>query len=158
MAGLARRPLGRDNLFLKIWNRARLFFGSLNPLSHRCEGGREIQKTMNPNFLTLNSLISPVSPKNKFGKICKAKSSTIENKGNLSAPNRRILQRPRHPRILQGLSRRAAQGGQDGAISQRSCFFGDRALVGAQAPELSAVARRPSLTHSAAFFGFCFAR
>jgi hypothetical protein len=39
-------------------------------------------KTMNPNFFARNALISHISAKKKFGKICENKSSAIENKGN----------------------------------------------------------------------------
>jgi hypothetical protein len=59
---------------------------------------------MNPNFSRRNSLISPISAKNKFGKIWKAKQSTIENKGVFCSSESRNLAKPRHPRILQGVA------------------------------------------------------
>jgi hypothetical protein len=84
-----------------------MFSESQNPESwDRCEG-RKLQKSTNPNFFARNALIFPVSAKKKFGKICKAMQPTIENKGNFLARLARNLQKPRHPRVLQGSDRRA---------------------------------------------------
>jgi hypothetical protein len=69
-------------------------------------------------------LIFPISRKNKFAKIWKTKSPAIENKGNFLARNRRILEKSRRARILQGCRRRAAKRAHDGAISQELCFPG----------------------------------
>jgi hypothetical protein len=127
LAELARRPwaatICANKLFRKIRNRARLFFGSQNPWSHGRKRGPEIQENANPNFFARNPLNSLVSPKKKFGKICKVKSSPIENKGNFLPLNRRILQKPRLPRILQGLTRRPVGAGRGRAIGQRWCFL-----------------------------------
>jgi hypothetical protein len=55
-----------------------------------------------PNFFADKRLISLISPKKKFGKICKLQSSAIENKGKFWGWNRRFPSNPRHPRVLQG--------------------------------------------------------
>jgi hypothetical protein len=83
-------------------NRAKSFFGGSEFVEPRPQGRSRNPKTKNPNFLSRKALIFPISAKNKFGKICKAKQSTIENKWIFSTPIRRILQKRRHPRILQG--------------------------------------------------------
>jgi hypothetical protein len=73
LAGPGRRQ-DSDKLFRKIGNRAILVFSmTANPWSHNRNTAREIPKTMNPNFLSDKPLISHISAKKKFAKICKTK-------------------------------------------------------------------------------------
>jgi len=72
---------------------------------------------MNPNFFACNLLIFRVSAKKKFGKIWKVKKSAIENKGVFFRSRSLNRAKPRHPRILQGFGRLAAEAGHDGAVS-----------------------------------------
>jgi hypothetical protein len=95
------RP-GDNNLFLKIWNRDRLLFGWPKFVESAAQRRPQNPKNVNPNFFARNPLISLVSPKKKFGKICKVKTPALENKGifwRRKAPNRA---KPRHPKVLQG--------------------------------------------------------
>jgi hypothetical protein len=75
------------------------------------EESRQTRKIAIPNFFARNALISHISPKKKFGKICKAKLPTVENKGifcGSNAPNRAD---PRHPRVLQGFEQDQCRSG-----------------------------------------------
>jgi hypothetical protein len=47
--------------------------------------------------------------KNKSGKICKAESSTFENKGFFLGRESPNLAKPRHPRVLQGSGPKAVK-------------------------------------------------
>jgi len=67
-------------------------------------------KIENPNFFDRKPLISHISAKKKFGKICKAKLPAIENMGDFRRPESPNRVRPRHPRILQGFGPLAAKG------------------------------------------------
>jgi hypothetical protein len=47
---------------------------------------RQTRRSRFPNFFGSNALISPDPPKNKFGKIWRAKESVVENKGVFLEP------------------------------------------------------------------------
>jgi hypothetical protein len=61
-----------------------------------------------------HTYVKGIIPKKKFGKICKVESSTLEIKGIFLSRLARNLQKPRHPRVLQGSDRRAGEAARLG--------------------------------------------
>jgi hypothetical protein len=102
----ARGP-GSDNFFSKTWNRVSVNFSFCEtPIDAPAalKEARQTRKIAIPNFFACNALISHISAKNKFAKICKAKVPAIENKRIFCGSDAPNLAKPRHPRVLQGFA------------------------------------------------------